>query len=212
MPLQVINTSQRWTYDCFPNIAYSVVGIVASLGGLRAMRTILSDLPADFPAAIVVVQHLSPHYPSKLPWLLKLNTALQVKQANAGELLQPSTIYTAVPNQHLLVSPEGTLAFSSKGKINFCRPAADLLLGSIASVYQRRAVAVVLTGRGCDGALGAAAIKQQGGVVIVQNEATSECFSMPQAAIRTGCVDWVLPVEAIAPMLVNLLMSNSIAS
>ncbi|MBF2046786.1 MAG: chemotaxis protein CheB [Elainella sp. C42_A2020_010] len=212
MPVQVISSSQQWVYNYFPNIAYRVVGIAASLGGLQAMATILSELPAGFPAAIVIVQHLSPHYPSHLARILKRHTVLRVKQAEAGELLRPGTIYTAIPNQHLLMTLEGTLHFSSEERINFCRPAADLMLKSIASVYQRRAIAVILTGRGCDGALGAAAIKQYGGIVIAQNKATSRCFSMPNAAINTGCVDWILPVEAIAPRLINLLMSDSMVS
>jgi two-component system chemotaxis response regulator CheB len=193
----------------FPNIAYNVIGIAASQGGLRAIKMILAALPPDFPAAIVVVQHLSPSYPSYLTSILSRSTSLSVKQAEPGDWLQPGMIYTPVPNQHLLVNPEGTLSLSDSAKVNFARPAADKLFWSLALSYQMRAIAVVLTGRNTDGALGALAIKKHGGTVIAQNEASSECFIMPQATIATGKVDWVLPLESIAPMLTRLVTTNA---
>ncbi|KAB8319129.1 chemotaxis protein CheB [Tolypothrix campylonemoides VB511288] len=195
----------------FPNVAYNVVAIAASKGGLKAISQIVSALPPDFPAAIIVVQHLSPQYRSYLAEILSKRTALRVKQAEQGDLLRPGTIYTAVPDKHLLVNPNGTLSLSDAPKMNFVRPAGDKLFMSVAETFKSRAIAVVLTGKDGDGVLGVLAVKKHGGTVIVQNEATSECFSMPQSAIDTGKVDYVLPVDAIAHQLVSLVMSEKLA-
>ena len=189
----------------FPNVAYNVVAIAASTGGIGALDKILSDLPADFPAAILVVQHLSPLHRSYLPELLNRHTPMRVKHAEEGELLCPGIVYIAVPDKHLLVNSDGTLSFSDSAKVNFVRPAADNLFTSVADTYKNRAIAVVLTGKQTDGFLGVLAIKKSGGMVIAQDEATSEQFSMPKAAISTGKVDFVLPLEAIASTLISLM-------
>ncbi len=194
----------------FPNVAYNVVAIAASRGGLKAISQILSALPVDFPAAIALVQHISPLYPSYMPQLLSRHTALRVKQAEEGELLLPGTVYTPVPDKHLLVNLDGTLSLSDAPKVNFVRPAADKLFTSVAASFKSRAIAIVLTGKDGDGALGMLTIKKYGGTTIVQDEASCECFSMPKSAIDTGKVDLVLPLDAIAPTLVNLVMTEKI--
>jgi two-component system, chemotaxis family, protein-glutamate methylesterase/glutaminase len=192
----------------FPNVAYNVIGIAASYGGLHAIRTIVGVLPADFPAAIVIVQHTSANFPSYLTSILSHSTSLQVESAQTGLLLRPGTIYTSIPNRHVLINPDGTLLLSDSPKLNYVRPAADMLFRSLATSCKTRAISVVLTGRNHDGALGTIAIKKHGGITISQDEATSECFRMPQAAIATEKVDWVLPLNAIAPKLVNLVMNE----
>lgn len=195
----------------FPNVAFNVVAIAASKGGLPAISKILSALPRDFPAAITVVQHLSPHYPSYMAEILSYRTALRVKQAESGEILRPGTVYTAVPNQHLIVNRNGTLFLSDGAKVNFSRPSASVLFQSVATSYKARAIAVVLTGKDTDGVLGVLAIKKHGGIAIAQDEATCECFDMPKSAIATGKVDLVLPVQAIASTLVNLVSTEKAA-
>lgn len=204
----MIEISQHCIFSHFPNIAFNVVALAASAGGLKAIKTILSALPADFPAAVLVVQHLSPNYPSHLPEILSKQTALHVKSAATGDVLRPGTVYVAVPGYHLLVQPNGTLQFSDAPKMNFVRPAADKLLMSIATTYKSRAIAVILTGSNSDGALGVLSIKKHGGIAIAQDELTSEFFDMPKAAIATGKVDLVLPLDAIASTLVNLVSSE----
>ncbi|NMF67215.1 chemotaxis protein CheB [Brasilonema octagenarum UFV-E1] len=196
----------------FPNVAYNVVAIAASRGGLKAISQILSTLPPDFPAAILLVQHLSPKHPSQMAEILSHRTALHVKEAEEGELLRPGTVYIAVPNKHLLVNPDGTLSLSDGPKINFVRPAGDKLLASAAATFKSRAIGVVLTGGDGDGVLGVLAIKKFGGTVIVQDEASSESFSMPKSAISTGKVDFVLPLDAIAQCLVSLAMTQEVVS
>lgn len=195
----------------FPDIAYNVVAIGASAGGQTPIIQILSALPADFPAAIVVVQHMNPNYKSHLAEILSQHTALRVKQAESGEVVRPGTVYTYVPNRHLVVNPDGRLSLLNQQRMNFVRPSVDKLFMSVAVSYGLRAIAVILTGLGRDGALGMTAIKNYGGTTIAQDEATSQFFSMPKAAIDTGKVDFVLSPEAIAKSLISLVMMESVA-
>jgi two-component system, chemotaxis family, protein-glutamate methylesterase/glutaminase len=198
-------------FSHFPNVAFNVVAIAASKGGLNAISQILSTLPSDFPAAIAIVQHLSPNCPSYLAEILKYRTRLRVKNAETGELLRPGTVYVAVPDKHLVVNPSGKLSLSDAARVNFVRPSANVLFRSVATSYQRRAIAVILSGKDTDGLLGVLAIKKHGGIAIAQNEATCECFEMPKAAINTGKVDFVLPPNAIASTLYDLVMSPKAA-
>ncbi len=187
-----------------------VVAIAASAGGLKALSQVLSALPSNFPAAITVVQHLDPKRPSLMVDILKQRTRLRVKQADAGEALQPSTIYIAPPNKHLLVNQNGILELSNSQLVHFVRPSADLLFESVAASFKECAIAVVLSGTGRDGARGIQAIKEMGGKAIAQDEATAEFFGMPSAAIDTGTVDKILPLDEIASALINLLITREV--
>lgn len=200
-------TQKHTVKSHFPNVATNVVAMAASLGGLRAISTILSALPADFPAAITVVQHRSTQHRCYMAEILDCRTPLTVLRAKAGDQLRPRTVYIAPPNKHLLVNRDSTLSLSDSEKVNFVRPSADLLFESVATSFKQLAVAVVLTGRGCDGARGVQAIRQMGGMVIAQSEATCECFSMPSFAIDTGSVDLILPLNQIAFALQTLVMT-----
>jgi two-component system chemotaxis response regulator CheB len=186
---------------------FDVVALAVSAGGLRALMAVLAPLPRDFPAAILVVQHLAPQYPSALVDLLDRRTALSVAWAAPGGQACPGTVHIAPPNHHLLVAADGALALSQGPKVLGTRPAADPLFTSVARAYRGRALAVVLTGRGRDGAEGACAVKRGGGRVLAQDPATAEAGAMPRAAIATGSVDVVLPLELIAPTLIALLMA-----
>lgn len=128
-----------------------------------------------------------------------------VKQAEEGERVSAGSAYIAPPNRHLLVNPGGILSLSQAELVHFVRPSADLLFESVAASYQKRAIAVMLTGTGNDGIMGVQAIKKMGGTVIAQDEETSEFFGMPGGAIQTGCVDFILPLEMIAPALITLI-------
>ncbi len=188
----------------FPNTAFDIVVVASSAGGLHALSELLSGLPALFPAAVVVVQHISPGYRSMLAHILSQRTALAVRQAENGDTLYPSTVFIAPPDRHLLVNADHRLSLSQTEHVHFVRPSADLLFESTAFMYGQRAIAVVLTGTGLDGAHGVQAIKRQGGVVIAQDEATSQFFGMPGAAIDTGSVDHILPLGKIAAALCAL--------
>jgi two-component system chemotaxis response regulator CheB len=182
--------------------------MAASAGGLSALSRILASLPADFPAVTLVVQHLDPRHRSLMADILSRRTSLRVKQAEDGDCLQPATVFIAPPNRHLLVNPDGTLSLSQSELVHFVRPSADLLFESVAASYRDRAVAVVLTGTGSDGTMGVQAIKKMGGTVIAQDERTAEFSGMPAAAVHTGCVDFVLPLDEIPAALVTLVMKG----
>lgn len=193
----------------FPGAAYDVVAMAASAGGISALTQVLGAIPKDFPAAIVVVQHLDPRHRSLMAHILSRRTPLSVSEATEGDRLTPGHIHVAPPNRHLLVNPGGTLSLTSTELVHFVRPSADLLFDSLAGSFRDRAIAVVLTGSGSDGAMGVEAIKKMGGTVIAQDPATAEFAAMPEAALRTGCVDVVLPLDEVADALVNLVRKDS---
>ena len=192
-----------------PKAAFDVVAIAASAGGLRALTSVLSGLTADFVAAVTVVQHLDPRHRSLMAELLSRQSCLPVKQAEDSDRLRSGSVYVAPPDRHLLVDADGTLSLSKAELVHFLRPSADLLFESVAASFKDRAIAVVLTGTGSDGARGLKAIKKMGGTIISQDEGTSEFFGMPSAAIQTGLVDFVLPLNEVAPALMTLVRGDA---
>jgi two-component system, chemotaxis family, protein-glutamate methylesterase/glutaminase len=194
-----------------PKEAFEIVALAASAGGLQALSQVLAGIPAEFPAAIVVVQHLDPRHRSVMADILSKRTSLAVKEAREGDVLAPGTAYVAPPNRHLLVNPDGTLSLSQSELVHFVRPSADLLFESMAASYKDRAIAVVLSGTGSDGSMGVQAIKKMGGTVIAQDEKTSQFYGMPGAAVQTGSVDFVLPLDEIPPTLVALVATGDAA-
>lgn len=189
---------------------FDIVAVASSAGGVVALDTMLPALPADFPAAVVVVQHLDPRHRSLMAEILRRHAMLPVVQGEQGQRVEGGTVYIAPPNRHLLVGADGVLSLSDAEPVHFVRPSADLLFELVAASYNDRAIAVVLTGCGQDGAMGVRAIKKRGGTVIVQDEKSSEFSGMPQAAIRTGQSDFVLPLLEIAPALVSLVMPGAV--
>ena len=134
---------------------------------------------------------------------------MPVVHGEEGMQLEPDHVFLAPPDRHMLIKRRGTLTLTDSELVNFVRPSADLLFESVAAAYGDRAIAVVLTGSGHDGALGVTAIKQRGGTVVAQDEASSEFFGMPSAAIKTGAVDFVLPLEEMAPTLIALVAAQA---
>ena len=192
----------------FPGTAFDVVGLVASAGGLRAVSEVLGVLPAAFPAAVVIVQHLDRHHRSLMAEILNRRTALTVREAAEGNRLSPGTVDIAPPDRHLLVNPDGSLSLSQSELVHFVRPSADLLLESLAGSYRERALAVVLTGAGSDGAMGVEAVHKMGGTVIVQDPTDADFAGMPQAALNTGSADFVLALKDIPATLLKLVTSG----
>ncbi len=188
--------------------SFDVVAIAASAGGLKAINAVLSNLPAEFPAPIVIVQHLDPRHRSLMAEILARNTPLQVKQAEESESVQPGLVYIAPPDRHLLVNPDGTLTLSQSELVHFVRPSADLLFESVAASHKERAIAVVLSGTGTDGSMGVQAINKMGGTVICQAVETAEFTGMPLAAMQSKCVDFSLPLDEIAAALITLVMKG----
>jgi len=188
--------------------SFDVVAMTASAGGLNAITRVLARLPADFPAAIVLVQHLDPRHRSLMAEILNRRTQLTVQEADKDDHLRAGVALVAPPNRHLLVNGDGSLSLTQTELVHFVRPSADLLFESVAAGYRERAIAVVLSGSGSDGSMGVRAIKKMGGTVIAQDEETSEYFGMPGAAVNTGCVDFILPLDEIAPALMTLVRSG----
>ena len=181
---------------------FPVIVLAASVGGIKALGHIFGALPADFRAALAAVQHRYARQRSILAAVLQRSSTLPVQEAASGDRLLPGRIHLAPANQHLVVEPDGSLSLSLAPRVRWTRPAADVLFASVAPVFTTGVIAVVLTGYGSDGTDGLRVVKQWGGTVIAQDEASSEVFEMPRSAIATGDVDAVLPLEQIAPALV----------
>jgi two-component system, chemotaxis family, protein-glutamate methylesterase/glutaminase len=188
--------------------AFDVVACASSAGGLNALTELLRRIPGDFQAAIAVVQHLDRRHRSLVADILARRTRLRVKEAEAGEKLEAGTVYIAPPNRHLLVNTDGRLALADSELVHFLRPSADLLFESVAASFKDRAIGVVLSGTGRDASMGVTAIKSMGGTVIAQDPKTAEFPGMPEEAIATGNVDFVLPLAEIADAVVTLVMKG----
>jgi two-component system chemotaxis response regulator CheB len=180
-----------------------VVALVGSAGALAVMGAILETLPGSLPAPVLVVLHLPPGHRSMLPAIFGRRTVLAVKDAEEGDVLRPGCVYVAPPDAHLLVRVDRALTLDARPPIHFLRPSADLLLESLAAACGERALAVVLSGVGRDGADGAVAIKAAGGTVIAQSEESAAHFGMPAAAIAAGAVDQVLALDRIAAAVIR---------
>lgn len=182
---------------------HDLIVIGASAGGVEALLTIVRDLPVDLPAAICVVLHLPPTSPSRLPHLLTRAGPLPATHAENGEPLELGHIYVAPPDYHLLVRP-GHLELSRGPRENRSRPAIDALFRSAALAYGRRVVGVVLSGALDDGTAGLLAVKQGGGLAVVQDPDDALFDGMPRNAIERVNVDVVAPGDVLAPLLARL--------
>lgn len=189
-----------------------LVVMAASAGGVQALRTILSALPSDLPAAVVILQHRPADQPSYLIDVLGAVSRLPVGEAVQGQRVEAGRVYVAAADSHLTVTPDHAFIYRDGSRIRFLRASANPLLESAAPVYDGHVVAVVLTGGGSDASDGVQAVKAHGGVVIAQDQASSEIWSMPSAAIRTGVVDYVLPVEAIGPAITDIVHARPVAA
>ena len=183
--------------------SYDAVALAASAGGLAALTTIVTGLDDSFPTPILVVQHLDRRHRSLMAEMLSRRTSLDVTEAVDGDKIGPGSAYVAPPDHHLLVNTNGTISLSQTELVHFVRPSADLLFESVAAAFRDRVIAVVLSGTGSDGAMGIRAVKKMGGTTIAQDD-SAQFGGMPRAAIETGDVDFVLPIEEIAPALVSL--------
>jgi two-component system chemotaxis response regulator CheB len=183
-----------------------IVAVALSTGGPSALGSVLAELPADFPAPIVLVQHMPSTFTRLLAERLNNQTALTVIEATDGQVLAPGTVYVAPGDFHLAVrkgSNQIVTALTDDPPEHSHRPAADVLFRSVANVYGSRALAIVLTGMGEDGLSGSREITRAGGRVIVQDEATSVVWEMPGRIAQAGIADGVLPIGAMAAELIR---------
>ncbi len=180
-----------------------VVVIGASLGGPRALSTILKNLPGSFPLPVAVVQHIADGFTEGLAGWLDMESALTVAEAVDGEPLRPGRVVLAPSGKHLVVA-RGQVHLSDEPPVETFKPSVTPLFASAARHYGRRACGVLLTGMGRDGAEGLREIRERGGTTIVQDEATSAVFGMPRAAIELGAAERVLALEEIPRVLQEL--------
>jgi len=183
-----------------------VVAIGTSTGGPNALTVLIQQIPADFPVPIVIVQHMPALFTRLLAERLNALGRLQVREGKAGEKLQRGQIWIAPGDFHMTVArkgPDFVLGINHDPQENSCRPAVDVLFRSVAESYRSNVLAVVLTGMGSDGTRGSSAIRQAGGEVIVQDEASSVVWGMPGNVVAASLSDSIYPLAGIAPELVR---------
>ncbi|HEY9605275.1 MAG TPA: chemotaxis protein CheB, partial [Allocoleopsis sp.] len=183
--------------------SFPIVGVAASAGGLEAFTQLLSHLPNDTGMAFVLIQHLSPDRESLLSEILTRATLMPVREVHNGMSVEPNQVYVIPPNTKMVLS-EGVLQLSPREKVFGKYMPGDAFFTSLAADRGHKAIAVVLSGADGDGSLGLKAIKLAGGVTFAQCEDTARFDSMPNTAVATGNVDFVLPPEKIAEELANL--------
>jgi two-component system chemotaxis response regulator CheB len=191
--------------------AFSVLVIGSSTGGPDALAVLLAALPADLPVPIVVVQHMPPLFTRMLAQRLDSNCPLSIIEAAEGDVVERGRVLIAPGGRHLEVKTKGATIvahLTDAPPENFCRPSVDVLFRSVASVYRNRTLGVVLTGMGRDGAQGATAIRNVGGEMFAQDEATSVVWGMPGAVVTAGQADRVLPLDQIASQIIAAVMKN----
>jgi len=175
----------------------------ASAGGVEAYRSVLANLPKDLPAAVLIVLHISPDYRSVLPRILDAAGPLRAAHAKDGEALEHGRIYVAPPDQHLVVD-DGVVRLTRSPREGGHRPAVDPLFRTAARFHGARVIGVVLSGALDDGTAGLVAVKQRGGLAVVQDPADALCGDMPRSAIENVEVDYCLPVAGIPKLLERL--------
>jgi two-component system chemotaxis response regulator CheB len=191
---------------------FDAVAIAASYGGIDAIKTIVSKLPAQFPAPIVFLQHVGDYFPDSLPHSIGRHSKLLVKWAERDEQMAAGHLYLAPPGSHLAIDANRRFVLANTPRVLFVRPSANVLFSSLAVVCKRRLLAVVLTGYGSDGAIGISLVKSMGGQIIIQDQRSSAVFDMPRAALRASGANLVLPLEKIAPALIALTMTPGAAT
>ncbi|MFD8565526.1 chemotaxis protein CheB [Streptomyces sp. NPDC057694] len=187
---------------------WAAVLVASSAGGIEGLGTLLGGLPTGLSVPVLVAQHLNRSRETHIVSILQRSTGLPVTLAEDGQHAEAGTVYIAPPDHHLCVRAGGMLALTREERVNAARPAADPLFESAAQILGPGIVACVLSGSDGDGAHGVEVVKARGGIVVVQDPATADFHGMPRAAIRTGQVDFVLPLEAIAPAIVDLLRQS----
>ncbi|MHB8882393.1 MAG: protein-glutamate methylesterase/protein-glutamine glutaminase [Thermodesulfovibrionales bacterium] len=196
-----------------PLPAETVVAIGISTGGPQALAEILPDIPADFPAGIVIVQHMPEGFTDLFSKRLDGMCAIRVKEASNGDVIGPGTALIAPGGKHLKVkrTPFGLVAVLSQAPtVSGHRPSATVLFNSVADELGSAAIGVIMTGMGDDGVEGLARIRQKGGITIAQNEETSVIFGMPKVAIEYGYADMVLGLYEIVPRLAGIVELNGL--
>ncbi|MBS3886892.1 MAG: chemotaxis response regulator protein-glutamate methylesterase [Firmicutes bacterium] len=185
------------------------VAIGASTGGPRALEAILLSLPGNLPATVFVTQHMPPKFTQALAERLNKSSAIRIKEAEDGEPVLTGVVYLAPGNFHMEITADKKIRLTQDPPVEHVRPSVTVMMLSVALVYGKESVGVILTGMGKDGAAGMAEIKKRGGHTLAQDEASAVIFSMPKAAIQAGTVERVLSLEEIAGAITALCGGNA---
>lgn len=185
-----------------PQGRIDVVAIGTSTGGPNALTSLIPQFPADFPVPIVIVQHMPPLFTRLLADRLNTLARLQVQEGKEGKKLQRGQVWIAPGDRHMTVARKGAefvLSLNHEPQENSCRPSVDVLFRSVAESYGAHVLAVVLTGMGADGTRGSALIREAGGEVIVQDEASSVVWGMPGSVVAANLADRIYPLDGMGP-------------
>ncbi|SDQ00565.1 chemotaxis response regulator protein-glutamate methylesterase [Ectopseudomonas guguanensis] len=182
-----------------------LVAIGASAGGPASLVELLRQMPADFPASIVLVQHVDEVFAAGMAQWLASESHMPVRLAREGEVLQPASVLLAGTNNHLYLAPEGRLVYRREPADQVYRPSIDVFFESVASHWRGEAIGVLLTGMGRDGARGLKLMRERGFHTIAQDQASSAVYGMPKAAVALDAATEVLPLDRIAARLIERL-------
>lgn len=182
-----------------------IIVIGASTGGPRALQQVLSCLPADLPAAVVIIQHMPPGFTRSLAQRLNENSPLTVQEAQDGDRLAQGLALLAPGDFHLQFKGDNQVSLDHGPRRQHVRPAVDVTMESASERYRSAVIGVVLTGMGSDGTAGAALIKAAGGQVIAEHESTSLVYGMPRSVVEAGLADRVVPLPEVASTLVEVI-------
>jgi two-component system chemotaxis response regulator CheB len=180
---------------------YKAVVIGSSAGGLFALGAILEKLPANYPLAVIVVQHRSRDANVLFEEMLQQKCKIKVKQADEKEKIAPGTVYIAPPNYHLLVELNETFSLSAGETVKYSRPSIDILFETAAEAFGSNLIGIIMTGSNSDGANGLQAISRFGGITIAQDPEEAQYAAMPLAAIEIGAAKKVMKLHDIAGFL-----------
>ncbi|MEO5659726.1 MAG: chemotaxis protein CheB [Polaromonas sp.] len=176
----------------------------ASAGGVEALLTLLSGLPASFHLPVVVVLHLPENQHSRLAEIFQHRSSMAVQEAQDKQSIAPATLYFAPPGYHLSIEMDRSFSLSCEERVHFSRPSIDVLMESAADAYGAHLAGILLTGASSDGAAGLAKIGHLGGLTVVQDPAEAQIATMPEAAIRQRQPDLILKLTSIRSLLLEL--------
>lgn len=191
--------------DSRSNLKY-IVAIGTSTGGPRALQEVIPYLPADLPAAVLIVQHMPPGFTKSLAMRLDSLSDINVKEAEDGDILKPGWAYLAPGDYHISISNasgEYRIGTNQEMPMTGHRPSVNYMMNSLAACGHKNLIAVMMTGMGSDGSIGIAKIKENGGRTIAQNEATCVVYGMPKAAVAVGAIDKIVPLNEIAKEIIK---------
>ena len=199
-----MTVSSRQAVDAAAARRIEAVVIGASAGGFEALLAVLKGLPAAYPMPLVAVLHLPENHDSRLAELFGYRLSLAVREARDKETLRPGVLYFAPPGYHLLIEADRSFSLSCEERVSYARPSIDVLFDSAADAYGKSLAGILLTGANYDGASGLSGMQIAGALTIVQDPASAEIATMPEAALRKMTPDLILPLAEIHSLLLRL--------